>query len=306
MIAIEIKDLVKKYDSVTAVNGIALEVRSGEFFGFLGPNGAGKTTTIHILCTLLKPTSGIVKINGYDCVTQALQVRSSIGLVFQETTLDRELTVYENLIFNCYLYNLKKRVAEARIEEILKISGLKERKYDSIKKLSGGMRRNLDIARGILHRPKILFLDEPTIGLDPQARIHIWNFINELRKQEEMTVFLTTHYMEEAEKCDRIGIIDHGQLIALDSPAELKRTIQGDVIHLRTDRDPEIEQAIQKQFGLTTKRTREGIFLKVDSGEAFMPLLFKAFGDQIQAINIHRPSLNDVFLHLTGREFRSV
>lgn len=304
MIAIETKDLVKKYDSITAVNGISLEVRSGEFFGFLGPNGAGKTTTIHILCTLLRPTSGICKINGFDCVTQALQVRNSIGLVFQETTLDRELTVYENLIFNCYLYNLKKKVAETRIEEILKISGLRERKHQSIMKLSGGMRRNLDIARGILHRPKILFLDEPTIGLDPQARIHIWNFIDELRKQEEMTIFLTTHYLEEAEKCDRIGIIDHGQLIALGSPAELKRTIQGDVIHLRTTRDLEIEQAIQKQFSLPTKRTQDGIFLEVDSGETFMPLLFKTFGDQIQAININRPSLNDVFIHLTGREFK--
>ncbi len=304
MTAIEVKDLVKKYDSITAVNGISLEVKSGEFFGFLGPNGAGKTTTIHILCTLLKPTSGSAKVNGYDCVTQALQVRSSIGLVFQETTLDRELSVYENLLFNCYLYNLKKKVAEARIDEILEVSGLKDRKHHSIMKLSGGMRRNLDIARGILHRPKILFLDEPTIGLDPQARIHIWDFINKLRKQEAMTVFLTTHYMEEAEKCDRIGIIDHGRLIALGTPAELKRMIKGDVIHLRTTRDLEIEQMIQKQFQLSTKRTPEGIFLEVDSGEAFIPLLFKTFGDQIQAININRPSLNDVFLHLTGREFK--
>jgi ABC-2 type transport system ATP-binding protein len=304
MTAIEIKDLVKKYDSITAVNGISLEVKSGEFFGFLGPNGAGKTTTIHILCTLLKPTSGSAKINGYDCVTQALQVRSSIGLVFQETTLDRELSVYENLLFNCYLYNLKKKVAEARIDEILEVSGLKDRKHHSIMKLSGGMRRNLDIARGILHRPKILFLDEPTIGLDPQARIHIWDFINKLRKQEAMTVFLTTHYMEEAEKCDRIGIIDQGRLIALGTPTELKRMIKGDVIHLRTTRDLEVEQMIQKQFRLTPKRTPEGIFLEVDSGEAFIPLLFKTFGDQIQAININRPSLNDVFLHLTGREFK--
>jgi ABC-2 type transport system ATP-binding protein len=304
MLAIEVKDLVKKYDTITAVNGISLEVKPGEFFGFLGPNGAGKTTTIHILCTLLKPTSGVVRINGYDCVTQALQVRSSIGLVFQETTLDRELTVYENLLFNCYLYNLKKRVAEDRITEILEISGLKDRKHQSIMKLSGGMRRNLDIARGILHRPKVLFLDEPTIGLDPQARIHIWDFIDGLRKQEEMTVFLTTHYMEEAEKCDRIGIIDHGQIIALGTPAELKRTIKGDVVHLRTKQDPEIEQAIRKQFNLTTKRTPEGIFLQVDSGETFLSLLFKTFGDQIQAININRPSLNDVFIHLTGREFK--
>ncbi|HWP48891.1 MAG TPA: ATP-binding cassette domain-containing protein [Candidatus Limnocylindrales bacterium] len=304
MTAIEVKDLVKKYDSITAVNGISLEVKPGEFFGFLGPNGAGKTTTIHILCTLLKPTSGSAKVNGYDCITQALQVRSSIGLVFQETTLDRELSVYENLLFNCYLYNLKKKVTEARIDEILEVSGLKDRKHHSIMKLSGGMRRNLDIARGILHRPKILFLDEPTIGLDPQARIHIWDFINKLRKQEAMTVFLTTHYMEEAEKCDRIGIIDHGRLIALGTPAELKRMIKGDVIHLRTTRDLEVEQLIQKQFQLSTKRTPEGIFLEVDSSEAFIPLLFKTFGDQIQAININRPSLNDVFLHLTGREFK--
>lgn len=304
MVAIEAKDLVKRFGLATAVDGVSFEVKSGEFFGFLGPNGAGKTTTIHMLCTLLQPTSGSAKINGYDVVTHALEVRWSIGLVFQETTLDKDLTAYENLLFTCYLHHMKRREAEERIEEILKVMDLVDRRNDLVKKLSGGLKRRLDIARGILHRPKVLFLDEPTIGLDPQARIATWAFIDRLRTEEEMTIFLTTHYLDEAERCDRVGIIDYGKLIALGSPSELKKMIKGEVVQLRTTEDQELRDEIKRRFGVAIQRTEEGLFLEVESGEAFLPQLFQAFGDQILSVNINRPSLNDVFIHLTGRGIR--
>ncbi|MFN3476895.1 MAG: ATP-binding cassette domain-containing protein [Candidatus Methylomirabilales bacterium] len=304
MVAIEVKDLVKRFGPTIAVDGVSFEVKSGEFFGFLGPNGAGKTTTIHMLSTLLRPTSGSAKINGYDVATQALQVRWSIGLVFQETTLDKDLTVYENLLFTCYLHHMTGRKAEERIEETLKVMDLMDRRNDLVKKLSGGLKRRLDIARGILHRPKVLFLDEPTIGLDPQARIAIWAFIERLRAEEEMTVFLTTHYLDEAERCDRVGIIDYGKLIALGSPSALKRMIKGEVVQLKTTEDQKLQDEIKRRFGVATKRTEEGLFLEVESGEVFLPQLFQAFGSRILSVNINRPSLNDVFIHLTGRGIR--
>lgn len=249
MVAIEAADLVKRFGSIPAVDGVSFRVLSGEFFAFLGPNGAGKTTTIHILCTLLRPTSGRVWVCGHDCASEPHEVRRSIGLVFQETTLDRDLTAYENLLFSCYLHGMKKRVAEERIAELLDLFGLADRRNELAKQLSGGMRRLLDIARGILQRPRILFLDEPTIGLDPQARIRIWDFLGELRQREGMTIFLTTHYIEEAEGCDRVAIMDHGKIVELGRPEELKRLITGEAA-------------------------------------------------------VKRPSLNDVFLQLTGREIR--
>lgn len=304
MMAIEAHDLVKRYGSITAVDDVSFQVPSGEFFGFLGPNGAGKTTTIHILCTLLKPTSGRVSVSGYDCMTEAQKVRRSIGLVFQETTLDKDLTTYENLLFSCYLHGMKKRVAEERIGELLELFGLTHRRDELVKRLSGGMKRVLDIARGILHRPKILFLDEPTIGLDPQARLRICDFLDELRQREETTLFLTTHYMEEAEGCDRVAIIDHGKIIALGQPNELKQMIKGEVIQIRTTDNAHLEEEIGRMFKLPVTRTDEGIFFAVESGETVLPLLYKHFGERIISTNINRPSLNDVFLHLTGREIR--
>ncbi|MBI3988344.1 MAG: ATP-binding cassette domain-containing protein [candidate division NC10 bacterium] len=302
--AIEANNLVKRFGTITAVDGVTFEVKSGEFFGFLGPNGAGKTTTIHMLCTLLKPTSGSARIKGYDCTREARDVRNAIGLVFQETTLDKDLTVYENLLLTCYLYNLKRREAQGRIGEIMKVLEIADRRGDLVKTLSGGLKRRVDIARGILHHPRVLFLDEPTIGLDPQARIAIWDMIDRLREQQHMTVFLTTHYLDEAERCDRVAIIDHGKIIALGSPEELKRTIRGEVIHLKTTDDPGVEEEIRKQFETVTKRTQEGLFLEVDSAETFLPPLLRSLGGKILAINITRPSLNDVFIHLTGRAIR--
>jgi ABC-2 type transport system ATP-binding protein len=301
MMAIEVHDLVKHYDSIVAVDGISFQVSPGEFFGFLGPNGAGKTTTIHMLCTLLKPTAGRISIHGFDSVSQALQVRRSIGLVFQETTLDKDLTAHENLSFSCHLQGMNRSVAEARINELLDVFGLSDRRHELVKQLSGGMKRTLDIARGILHRPQILFLDEPTVGLDPQARLRIWNLLNELRRQEGMTLFLTTHYIEEAESCDRVAIMDRGKIIALGEPGELKQTIRGDVIQVRAVNADHLEKDIQRVLQLPATRTKEGIILTTESGETVLSLLYKHFGDRIISANINRPSLQDVFLHLTGR-----
>jgi len=302
--AIVTENLVKRFGDLTAVDGLTIEIRPGELFAFLGPNGAGKTTTIHMLCTLLRPTAGSARVAGHDCVKEAWAVRRAIGLVFQESTLDKDLTAYENLWFACYLQNLTSRVATERIAEILRLFELTDRKDHMTKHLSGGLRRRLDIARGVLHRPRILFLDEPTIGLDPQARRQIWQFLDTLRRQEETTLFVTTHYLEEAETCDRVGIIDHGRLIALDTPEELKQVFKGDVVQIRSDRLNELARAIREQFQLSPQVTDRGLLLEVTDGEAFLPQLIRSFGDQIAGINIQRPSLNEVFLHLTGREFK--
>ncbi len=224
--AISVERLVKKYSDIFAVNDISFNVEKGEFFAFLGPNGAGKTTTIKILCTLIRQTGGTAYINGYNVAVDRKEVRKSIGLVFQEPTLDNELTAFENLLFHCELYGMEKKLAKGRIEYILDIIGLYSYKNKLVKYLSGGMKRRLEVGRGLLHSPAVLFLDEPTVGLDIQTRINMWNFIDSLRKAEKTTVFLTTHYIEEAEGCDRIAIIDNGKIIAQDTPDELKKLIE--------------------------------------------------------------------------------
>src|SRR5512144_1883398 len=231
---ITVQNLSKTFKTLKAVDGISFDVQEGEVFGFLGPNGAGKTTTINILCTLLSASSGSAAIAGFDCMKDPDRVRTAIGIIFQDTTLDVGLTAYENLKFHAYLYNLDRRLAEKRIDEMLSVVELQGRKHDLIKNFSGGMKRRLEIARGLLHYPRVLFLDEPTLGLDPQTRNTIWEFITTLRKRERITVFMTTHYMEEAENCDRIAIMDHGKIIAEGTPAELKGTVRGDIIHLTT------------------------------------------------------------------------
>jgi len=301
---IRVTDLVKRYNGITAVDSISFEVMEGEAFGFLGPNGAGKTTTISILCTLLLPTSGVAEINGYNCLKDASKVRSSIGLVFQEVTLDNDLTAYENLKFHCYLYNMERRKMEERIEEILNVVGLHERKDDLVKRFSGGMKRRLEIARGLLHRPKVLFLDEPTLGLDPQTRTHIWEFIDDLRKGEGTTIFMTTHYMDEAGVCDRIAIIDHGRIIACGTPEELKRMIKGDTIYVVTADDDRACIEIEERFGIKPTRLNDGLTLNVEAGDRFIPLLLNTLTTEIVSINLKRPTLDDVFIHLTGRKIR--
>ncbi|GMR04257.1 MAG: daunorubicin resistance protein DrrA family ABC transporter ATP-binding protein [Thermodesulfobacteriota bacterium] len=305
MLTISVENLVKRYSGVEAVRGVSFEVEGGETFGFLGPNGAGKTTTINILCTLLNFDSGTVMVNGYDCKKNSRQVRSSIGLVFQEFTLDNQLTAYENLKFHCYMYNMDKKTMNVRIDEILDVVGLSERRGDLVKDFSGGMKRRLEVGRGLLHRPKVLFLDEPTLGLDPQTRSHVWEFIERLKKNFGNTVFMTTHYMDEAEVCDRIAIIDNGRIIACASPEELKRSVKGDTVYLKTSDDGKAASEIEKRFGLKAKIVDgQGIVLLVEGGEKFIPRLFEAVSPGIISVNLKRPSLEEVFIHLTGRAIR--
>jgi len=232
---IEVKNLVRDFGKLRAVNGVSFSVKEGEFFGFLGPNGAGKTTTMRIICALLAPTSGRVSLNGYDVVKNPAGVRRSIGMVFQEESLDENLTAWENLKFHGILYNVPATQQYSRMVEVLETVALTSRKDDLVETFSGGMKRRLEIARGLLHRPRVLFLDEPTIGLDIQTRRHVWDYIKNLRKKESITIFLTTHYMDEAELADRVGVIDNGKIIALDTVANLKKQVGGESNNLTLD-----------------------------------------------------------------------
>jgi ABC-2 type transport system ATP-binding protein len=304
MSIITVDNLTKSFKTLTAVDGISFSVNEGEVFGFLGPNGAGKTTTISILCTLISPTSGKAEIAGFDCSKNSDRVRTSIGLIFQDTTLDAGLTAYENLKFHAYLYNLDGRLAEKRIDEMLAVVELQGRKHDLIKNFSGGMKRRLEIARGLLHYPRVLFLDEPTIGLDPQTRNTIWDFINTLRKKEKITVFMTTHYMEEAENCGRIAIIDHGRIIALDTPAMLKQMVHGDVIHLITADNKRAIDEIARFFTISAREENGGLALETEKGDEFIPKLLHALTVRTLSVSLKKPTLNDVFLKLTGRTIR--
>ncbi|MFA5260761.1 MAG: ATP-binding cassette domain-containing protein [Candidatus Omnitrophota bacterium] len=221
-ITISVKNLSKYFGSVQAVDGISFEVKKAELFGFLGPNGAGKTTTINILCTLMLPTRGEASVNGFNVVVSPTEIRKSIGIIFQDPSLDERLTAYENLNFHGMIYHLPSKIRKTRIDEVLNMVGLYSKRDYIVHTFSGGMKRRLEIARGLMHRPKILFLDEPTIGLDPQTRKHIWDYVLSLSQKEKITIFLTTHYLDEAEICQRVGIIDHGKIVDLDSPAILK------------------------------------------------------------------------------------
>jgi ABC-2 type transport system ATP-binding protein len=304
MSIIAANNLTKQFKTVTAVDGVSFAVEEGEVFGFLGPNGAGKTTTISILCTLLAPTSGSASIAGFDCVAQPDQVRSSIGLIFQDTTLDTGLTAYENLKFHAYLYNLDRKLAEKRIDEMLEVVELTARKRDLIKNFSGGMKRRLEIARGLLHYPRVLFLDEPTLGLDPQTRNTIWEFINTLRQREKITVFMTTHYMEEAENCGRIAIIDNGNIIAQGTPAKLKELVRGDIIRISTEDDRKAIAEIRSNFAIVAREENGGLFLETERGEEFIPKLIHSLSMRTRSVSLEKPTLNDVFLKLTGRTIR--
>ena len=304
MTIIAVNNLTRTFKSLTAVENVSFSVEEGEVFGFLGPNGAGKTTTINVLCTLLAPTSGNASIAGFDCRAQPDQVRSSIGLIFQDTTLDTGLTAYENLKFHAYLYNLDRKLAEKRIDEMLEVVELAARKRDLIKNFSGGMKRRLEIARGLLHYPRVLFLDEPTLGLDPQTRNTIWEFINTLRQREKITVFMTTHYMEEAENCGRIAIIDHGRIIAEGTPAKLKELVRGDIVRISTDDDPKAIAEIKSAFDINAWDENGGLFLETERGEEFIPKLIHSLSMRTRSVSLEKPTLNDVFLKLTGRTIR--
>ena len=301
---IQVRGLAKRYGAIEAVRGIDLEVRRGEIFGFLGPNGAGKSTTISILCTLLKASEGTATVAGHDVARDPHAVRQSIGLIFQEPSLDDQLTARENLQFHALVYGVPRAERRRRIEESLRTVELLERAESPVRTFSGGMRRRLEIARGILHTPEVLFLDEPTQGLDPQTRANIWEHLQRLRRDRDLTMFMTTHYMDEAEWCDRIAIIDHGRIVALGTPQELKARVGGDVVTLSTDDDGRAAVEIAERLSVTPTVDGAGLHLEVADGAAFVPRLIGALGVPVRSVTVRRPSLDDVFLKLTGHAIR--
>ena len=302
--AISVNGLAKNFGDVQAVRGVNFEVAVGEVFGFLGPNGAGKSTTINMLCTLLKPTSGSATVAGYDVVKDRDDVRRHIGLVFQDPTLDSYLTGAQNLRMHAELYGVERQLVAPRMEQVLTMVGLWERKDSPVGTYSGGMRRRLEIARGLMHSPRVLFLDEPTIGLDPQTRRSIWTYIRELKEREEITIFMTTHYMDEAEWCDRIAIMDHGDIVALDAPETLKEQVGTDRVTIHIDDNDAAIAALSDQFGLEARVSEGAVTFGVSGGEEFVPRLFAELGLPIRAVSVSRPTLDDVFMSYTGTTIR--
>ncbi len=301
---ISVRGLEKRFGELVAVAGVDFEVYRGETFGFLGPNGAGKTTTINMLCTLATPTAGAATVAGFDVLRERDEVRRSIGLVFQDTTLDSYLTAERNLRFHAELYGVPRAEIEPRLKQVMEIVGLWDRRGSKVMEYSGGMMRRLEIARGLLHYPRVLFLDEPTIGLDPQTRSHIWTYISDLKKREDITIFLTTHYMDEAENCDRIAIIDNGRIVALETPEALKASIGKDRVQIQTPDDEATIAALRDRFGLEAGVHEDAVTFSVESGEQFVPRLFAELGIPIQAVRVSRPTLDDVFMSYTGKTIR--
>jgi len=301
---VEVRGLEKRYGDLEAVRGVSFDVAPGETFGFLGPNGAGKSTTISMLCTLIRPTGGSARVAGFDVTKNPLGVRRRIGLVFQDPTLDEYLTALENLQFHAQLYRMPRDRAAERIPAVLEMVGLWERRKGLVRTFSGGMKRRLEIARGLLHSPQVLFLDEPTVGLDPQTRVHIWDYIQTLRDREAITIFLTTHYMDEAEYCGRIAIIDNGEIVTMDTPDALKAAVGKDRIELRTEDDARARRELDERFRIEATTTSEGLTFHVAEGEEFVPRLFAELPVGIKAVSIARPTLDDVFMRHTGRTIR--
>lgn len=300
---IKVEGLTKQFDKLTAVDNITFQIGQGEVFGLLGPNGAGKTTTLHMLATLIKPGGGIGVVNGFDIVKQPGKVRQSIGMVFQDPSSDDILTGYENLKLNAMMYGVPRDIIESRINQVLELVDLVDRKNDLVKKYSGGMRRRLEIARGLLHNPKILLLDEPTLGLDPQTREHIWVYIEKLVKEQNVTVIITTHYMDEADRlCDRIAIIDFGKIVVMDSPEKLKKVLGGDIIKISM-KNPDPEKVKALDYVKNAKVVDKSLVLTVVDAGKHVQQILKVVGE-VDSVEMRSPTLNDVFLHYTGREFR--
>jgi ABC-2 type transport system ATP-binding protein len=302
--AITARGLVKRYGAIEAVRGIDLDVRRGEIFGFLGPNGAGKSTTISILCTLLKANAGTARVAGEDVSARPDAVRARIGLVFQDPSLDNQLTARENLEFHAMVYGVPRGERRRRIEAVLATVGLSERAEALVMTFSGGMKRRLEIARGMLHAPDVLFLDEPTQGLDPQTRARVWEHLRDFRWRTGTTIFMTTHYMEEAESCERIAIIDQGRIVALGTPEQLKAQVGGDVVVVSTDDDTRAAAEIRERFGLAAIADRGGLRIEVGDGAGFVPRLVRELAVTVRTVTVRRPSLDDVFLKLTGHAIR--
>ena len=301
---VDVRLLTRHFGALEAVKSVSFELAAGEIFGFLGPNGAGKTTTINMLCTLLTPTEGEATVNGFDVVGQRSDVRRSIGLVFQQPTLDEYLTAIQNLRFHGYAYGIPAAVRERRMRELLEMVELWDRRDSDVRTYSGGMKRRLEIARGLLHHPRVLFLDEPTLGLDPQTRRRIWQYLLDLRQGEGLTIFMTTHYMDEAEYCDRIAIIDHGSIVGLDTPAALKDRVGGDLITIKAPDGAAAAAEIRTRYGIEPQLADDAIRFHVPQGETFLPEFVRSFGQPLESIGLSRPTLDDVFLTLTGHEIR--
>ena len=302
--AIEVENLTKAFGDYKAVDGINFTVRQGEIFAFLGPNGAGKSTTIQILCTLLRPSGGRAVVSGFDVEQEPDRVRAAIGIIFQDYSLDNYLTADQNLRYHCMIYHVPKTLREERTAAVLELVGLIDRRHQLVRNFSGGMKRRLELARGLLHRPRVLFLDEPTVGLDPQTRLHIWEYIVELKDRFGTTVFMTTHYMDEAEYADRIAIIDRGRVVALDTPARLKDEMGGDLVFLSTTDDQLTMEELSLHFGLQANLVKDGVVFKIKDGEGFLLKSVEMLTPRIKRTSIKHPSLDDVFLQLTGQAIR--
>jgi ABC-2 type transport system ATP-binding protein len=302
--AIDVTDLRKSFGDFEAVRGVSFHVASGEVFGFLGPNGAGKTTTINMLCTLARPSAGRALVAGHDVERERDSVRRNIGLVFQDPTLDSYLTAEQNLRLHAELYGVDAALVKPRMRQVLEMVGLWERKDAQVATFSGGMRRRLEIARGLMHSPRVLFLDEPTIGLDPQTRSSIWSYIRLLKETEEITIFMTTHYMDEAEYCDRIAIMDEGRIVVLDSPESLKAAVGADRVTIDTDDDAAAIAALRQTFGIEAVVSEGAVSFAVPGGEEFVPRLFADLGVPIRSVSVRRPTLDDVFMSHTGKTIR--
>ncbi|MBP1908687.1 ATP-binding cassette domain-containing protein [Methanolobus bombayensis] len=309
MYAIEVENLVRKFGDFTAVNDLTFRIKKGEVFGLLGPNGAGKTTTISMLSTMLPSTSGKAFVNGFDISKDQDNVRKSIGIVFQDQSLDEELTAYENMDFHGRLYRIPKSTRQKKIAHLLKLVELYDKKDNQVKTYSGGMRRRLEIARGLLHEPQILFLDEPTLGLDPQTRNHLWDYIEKLNKEKGITIILTTHYMEEADKlCHRIAIIDKGKIIAMDSSENLKNDIGGDVITIDSSQRDVFYSALKTLPEIKSVELHDSLItISIQNAEQHVARIVNIASENnigIKSLSIHKPTLEDVFLHFTGRTIR--
>ena len=310
MQVIEADNLTKRFGSLVAVDHVSFTVNEGEIFGFLGPNGAGKTTTINMLTTLLNPTEGSAKVGGLDVEKQEGKVRGVVGLVPQDITVDDDLTGMENMMLQARLYHVPKDVARERIKEAMSLVGLTDSANRRVETYSGGMRKRLELAEGLIHYPKVLFLDEPTLGLDVQTRVVMWNYIRKLRDEHKITIFLTTHYMEEADVlCDRIAIIDHGKIVALDSPKNLKDSLGGDIIELEFEEqtDNQIETLEALPLVKDVKKIEEAFMIKVSKGEEALPEIIENLLKmklKIKRVSLVKPTLDQVYLEYTGRSLR--
>jgi len=302
--AVVVRGLEKRYGEIEAVRGIDFDVERGEIFGFLGPNGAGKSTTISMLCTLVLPTGGYARVAGHDVAHDRDAVRRNIGLVFQDTTLDGYLSAEQNMRLHAELYGVPRELVGPRMQQVMEMVGLWERRKSAVNTFSGGMKRRLEIARGLMHSPRVLFLDEPTVGLDPQTRASIWAYISQLKVAEDITIFLTTHYMDEAENCDRIAIMDKGKIVVLDTPEALKAAVGKDRVQIHTDDDAAAIAALERDFNIKAQMAEGAVTFGVPGGEQFVPRLFAELGVPIRSVSVSRPSLDDVFMLHTGSTIR--